>query len=101
LGLVDVGAGLLVVGVPAWVVGALLGKGSGALVSSGVGVPVGQRVGAGVDVGAEGVGVVDGRGGTVVVVSSLGRIFGVVGFWTTEVVGVAGALAAGVGRTRK
>jgi hypothetical protein len=101
LGLIDVGAGLLVVGVPAWVVGALLGKGPGALVSSGLGVPVGARVGAGVDVGVEEVGVVDGRGGTVVVVLGTGRIFGVVLFWTTEVFGVAGTLAAGIGRTRK
>jgi hypothetical protein len=100
LGLI-VGAGLLVVGVPAWVVGALLGKEPGALVNTGLGVPVGPRVGAGVDVGAEGTGVVDGRGGTVVVVLSLGRIFGAVGFCWTEVAGVAGALAAGGGRTRK
>jgi hypothetical protein len=97
----DVGAGLLVVGVPAWVVGALLGKGPGALVNTGPGVPVGPRVGAAVDVGVEEVGVVDGRGGTVVVVPVLGWIFGAVGFWLTEVLGAAGALAAGIGRTRK
>jgi len=82
---VDVGAGLLVVGVWVLVVGAPVGKG--------VGAPVGTRVGTRV-------GVVRGLGGAVLVLSSMGPGSGFVGLLLTGV-GWEGMPAAGAGRTRK
>jgi hypothetical protein len=98
---VDVGAGLLVVGVWVLVVGAPVSNRVGAPVSNGVGAPVGKGVGApvGTRVGTR-VGVVRGLGGAVLVLSSMGPGSGFVGLLLTGV-GWEGMPAAGAGRTRK